>query len=444
MKRYQMQGLVGWKESTKRKPLLLEGARQVGKTTLLKAFGQTHFENTHYINFEKEPDSHVLFEKNLHPAKLIESLEFHFKRKISIKNDLLIFDEVQNCPNALTSLKYFSEDCEQLALAACGSLLGIHLSPVSFPVGKVDRLTLSPMTFYEFLEALGEAQSLEYINKASTLKTLPTIVHNHLWEQFKLYLVVGGLPEIVATFKAEKNNLFSAVNNVRKKQEDLIEGYYADIAKHAGKVNAMHILRIFENVPMQLAKAQEGKTGRFRFTGIVPNINRYSRLANAIDWLIGAGLVIKTPIIRHIEQPLKAYQKDSLFKLFLFDVGLLGAMSNLAPKTILDYTYGCYKGYFAENFVAQALSAHHKKTLYAWQDGQYELEFLLQLKEHIIPAEVKAGKKIRTKSLDVYGEKHNPIRQLIISARNLEKKGNTIFLPIYLAEQLNKLFHQWS
>jgi predicted AAA+ superfamily ATPase len=439
MKRNILQKLQEWRIKSERKPLLLRGVRQCGKTYILKEFGQT-FSDTHYINFEKNQDIHTIFSPNLDPKRIINELSFYLDKKISIENDLLIFDEIQTCAQALTSLKYFQEDLPQMALCAAGSLLGLHLSEGSFPVGKVDMLHMFPMSFTEFLIAIEDEKSLHFI-ETSIETSLPEIVHQHLWNQFKNYLIVGGMPEIVQFFAAnKKQNIVEVFDAIRQQQGTLLSAYYSDIAKHAGKVNAMHIDRILSSVPAQLARSQDQSAKKFQFKNIVPGIDRYQRLADAIDWLESAELIIKVPIVHSAELPLSAYVKENIFKLYLFDVGFLGAMSGLSPKTIWDYQYGTYKGYYAENFVAQSLLARGENKLFSWEDARAEVEFLIVKQDTVLPIEVKSGSVTKSQSLRKLVEKYHLPKRVILSGRNvsINSERSVYHYPLYLAERFMK------
>jgi len=435
MKRIIVRDLEQWQQKKNRKPLLLLGVRQTGKTWILKEFGKKYFTDVHYLNFEHNKQAHALFEKDFDPKRILNDLSYLLKKTIDTKNELVIFDEIQACPEALTSLKYFAEQMPELTLCCAGSLLGLHLGDSSFPVGKVDILQMHPMCFAEFLEAVGDKKSLELLSHCKLGDTISDIVHAHLWQQFKNYLIVGGLPEVVKTWLENKENTLLATTLVRQKQNELILGYYADIAKHAGKVNAMHIDRVWRAIPAQLAKTQDGNAKRFQFQNIVPGVDRYQRLANVIDWLIAAKLIIKVPIIEHTESPLSAWVNESCFKLYLFDVGILGALSDLSPAAILDYDYGTYKGYFAENFVAQEFTAKNISHLYSWQKDRAELEFLYPFHNHILPIEVKSGWVTRNQSLNKYAEKYHPLYRTIFSAKTLhiDQKHHYHQYPLYMA-----------
>ena len=432
MRRNLLTKLTTWKEKKDRKPLLLQGARQVGKTTLLHQFGKKCFRAYHMLNFEKDSRLAELFEENLDPNHLIREIELYLKTPIHRDSDLLVLDEIQACPRALTSLKYFAEDSPRLHVAAAGSLLGVYLGPVSFPVGKVDVFTLYPMDFEEFLLALDEKQLLEYIHSHTPGSAFSEIAHKRLFERLLHYFIVGGLPEVVKTFCDYQESHFTAFEKVREKQNDLITTYLGDIAKHSGKVNAMHISRVWQAVPAQLAATHDASAPKFTFKGIIPGIDRYSRLANAIDWLEAARLVLKVPIVNAGYLPFMAHTSESAFKLFLFDVGLLGAMAKIPPEVILKYDYGSYKGYFAENYVAQALSTAGT-SLYSWQEKRAEVEFLLQHDGKAIPLEVKSGFVTKSQSAKNFAEKYHSPYRIILSAHNFSQTPSIRCFPLYWA-----------
>ncbi len=433
MKRFLLEKLAAWKDNPDRKPLILQGARQVGKTTLLEQFGKEYFREVHIFNFEENLILAELFSVNLDPSHLIRELRFRQDKDIDIEHDLVIFDEIQACPRALTSLKYFQEKMPQLALCAAGSLLGVYLAPVSFPVGKVDIFHLYPMNFEEFLLAHEDHKALEALHNADHL-SIPRLAHEHLWQRLKEYFVVGGLPEAVKTFIKHKDNTFVAFQKVRDVQKNLITSYLGDIAKHSGPVNAMHIARIFESVPSQLARTQDGSASKYIFKGAVPGIDRYSKLVGAFDWLEKAGLIIKVPIVNSGQLPFSAYSEENVFKLYLFDVGLLGAMSKLTPNVIHEYDYGSYKGFFAENYLAQAFLANGQSDLYSWQEKSAEVEFLYQQEGHAIPIEVKSGWVTQAKSVKVFVEKYHSPYYVIFSAKPLSYTERIHRYPLYLAD----------
>lgn len=439
MRRLLLQQLSHWKIKADRKPLILMGVRQTGKTYLLEQFGKQHFKNYHIINFERQETASKIFAEDLDPKQLITALEFYIKKPIDLKNDLLIFDEIQACPKAVTSLKYFCEGMPELALASAGSLLGLHLNETSFPVGKVDMMHLHPMTFSEFLLGINDNLAYELLQNSNRTMKIPLTAHEHCWQQLKHYFITGGLPEVVSTFAAYQQNLFTATHEVRQKQETLIKNYYADIAKHSGKVNAMSIDRTWHAIPKQLMQTLDSSAKRFRFNDILPNIKRYAQLVNVLDWLESANLVIKVPVLDTIRLPLNANTKDNLFKLLMFDIGILGAMAQLPPETLLKYDYGSYKGYFAENFVAQQVLTLNK-PIFNWQEDHSEIEFIYQQADQCIPIEVKSGQIRKSQSLIKYIEKYHPPFSFVLSADTIKLTSHKAFLPLYLVEYIDRFY----
>ncbi len=440
MKRWAMERLVAWKDQPKRKPLIVRGARQVGKTYLLKKFGRQYFARTHYLNFEQDERLHNIFKGNLSPQRLLTEIQFYLNKPIHPKSDLLIFDEIQHCPEALTTLKYFQEEMPELAICAAGSLLGVVLAPTSFPVGKVTFLDLYPLNFEEFLEGLGQQSLVRLLLDWDLSSPLPQMAHENLWQFWKRYLITGGLPEVVNIFRERQKNEFLAHRAVRQIQQDLIAAYLMDIAKHSGKIAALNIERLWRNVPNQLANTQDGSAPKFRFKGILPGVRGYERIATPLAWLEKARLVLRTSIVPRAESPLAAFTKENRFKLYFFDVGLLGSLSGLEPYSILQYDYGTYKGYVAENFVAQELTSAGAPALFCWQGRTAEIEFLLETTRGIVPLEVKSGWVTKSKSLKVYEERYNPPLSVILSAENMKVTPSRLKVPLYaIAALVRKL-----
>ncbi len=435
MKRNITEKLLAWKVKKNRHPLIIKGVRQVGKTYILKEFGQNHFPRYHYVNFEEDEQAARIFEQDLSPKRTLDELSFYLSSSIDIENDLVIFDEIQACPRALTSLKYFSEKLPQLTVCSAGSLLGLYFGSSSFPVGKVDVMEMYPMSFEEFLSGIEETRSYDYLTGCTLNTKIPEIVHSRLWELLKIYFITGGLPEVIRIYHENKDDLYKALQMVREKQHTLILGYEADMAKHSGKQNSMHINRLWRDIPSQLAREQNGSAPKFKFKDVIPGVKGYSRLAGIIDWLMTAGLVIKTHIIGKVFLPLSAFTEENAFKLYFFDIGILGAISKLSPKTILDYDYGTYKGYFAENFVAQEFLCSGSGELLCWKEVTAEVEFLKEVEGKVIPIEIKSGWVTQAKSLNVFAQKYSPDYRVIMSARNLnvnrERKVHSY--PLYLA-----------
>jgi len=362
-----------------------------------------------------------------------------FFRIISEPSHLLLFDEIQECPKALTSLKYFCEDAPEYFVCCAGSLLGVRYNEqASYPVGKTNTLHLYPMNFEEFCIALGEERIVDLINEnsPSPLGTinLSEAIHLSIWELVKKYMITGGLPAVVNHF-VNSTNLQAALEGVRQIQAEIVSNYLLDIAKHSGKIKAINIDRVFKSVPSQLAKEQN----RYRFTNVIPGRQGFSSLADPIDWLTGAGLVHKTMIANEASLPLSAYTKENAFKLYLFDVGLLGVLSEIPPQAILSYDYGRFKGYFAENFVVcEFMSTGRIQQLYSWAHGTSEIEFLREINGKIIPIEVKAGINTKSQSLRTYISRYNAPTALILSPMNCTKRGQTIFnLPLYFSSKIS-------
>ena len=437
MKRTVFNDLVAWKQAAGRKPLLLQGARQVGKTTILKAFGHALFKRVHYVNFEEHTSILPVFAGDLKPTGIVRDLSLLLDTPIDRHADLLILDEIQQCPRALTSLKYFAEEMPELAVCAAGSLLGVHLGECSFPVGKVDEARMFPLTFDEFLEAGGNPTLQEAFAGIRELAPLSPALHQRLWDEFKRYLVVGGLPEAVSAFFERREDPFAAFQKVREIQNRLVSEYIADMAKHCGKQNAMQLERLWRTVPAQLGRDQNGAAPKFVFKDVLPGVKGYERMAGVIDWLETAGLVLRVPIANCGQLPFSAYTKENAFKLFVFDVGILGALSRLPVKAVLDYDFGTYKGYYAENFVAQTFRSGNRADAVCWREGTAEVEFLTDVEGKAVPVEVKSGWVTQAKSLKSFSDKYRPAFSAVLSGRNAgcDKHLGRHYYPLYLASK---------
>jgi len=408
---------------------------------VLQEFGRNNFSKLHYLNFEEQEQLISVFNGDLSPLRIIKELSFFLNESIDLQKDLLVLDEIQQCPRALTSLKYFAEKMPELAICAAGSLLGVHLGESSFPVGKVDELHMFPLTYEEFLMAGPNEMIYEGYKVINTISPLSEMLHARLWDEFKLYLVTGGLPEVVATFMSGRDDQFTAIREARAIQTRLLSEYVADMAKHCGKQNAMHLERLWRNTPSQLGRDHTGSAAKFAFKDVIPGVKGYERLSGTIDWLTAAGLIIRLPIVNSGHLPFTAYSKENFFKLFIFDVGMLGALSRLPAKTILDYEYGTYKGYYAENFVAQELIATHMDNIACWREKRAEVEFLCEENGSVIPVEVKSGWVTQAKSLGVFAEKYSPPYSVVLSARNIGRNDSSKrhYYPLYLASKLSEL-----
>jgi uncharacterized protein len=293
------------------------------------------------------------------------------------------------------------------------------------------------MSFEEFLMAV-EDKSLAFFQGFSFENKVQDVVHEHLFSVLKHYFIVGGLPEAVATYINGSGSLFETFSLVRKKQSDLLDSYYADIAKHSGKVNARYIDRVLSSIPAQLSQVQDGSIAKFKFKGVVPGVTHYDRLSGAIDWLEAAGIAVKVHITNTGHLPFTAYSKESFFKLLMFDIGILGSMANLSPKSILEYDYGSYKGYFVENFVAQELTAAGICKLFSWHEKTAEVEFLVEVDGRVVPIEVKSGSVTKAKSLKIFSEKYSPDYQIVFSGRPfiVSKQKSTRYYPLYFTGKL--------
>lgn len=436
MKRLMYSKLLEWKGRRERKPLIVRGARQVGKTWILKEFGQSEFRASHYVNFQEKNIFNDLFLNGLSPQKILDQLSVLLDADIDTNSDLLIFDEIQDSEEALTSLKYFREELPQLSLCCAGSYIGLTVSESSFPVGQVDFLDLYPMTFLEYLMAVDE-RAADFLATMDSEVSITHALHQKLLEYWKTYLFVGGMPEAVNAYCSHADDIHGAINSVRTVQNSLISGYRGDFAKHAGKENAAHINRVFDAIPVRLAQAVDGGVSRFRFKGVVPARSKYSQLSGPIDWLVKAGLSLKVNYVETPELPLKAFAKENFFKLYFLDVGLLGCALDLSASSVLNQDYGSYKGFFAENYVAQELAASGRSALYCWQGRKSEIEFLRVMNDQVVPVEVKAGVCARSRSLAAYVKKYNPALKIKVTARNLDRRsGDYINYPLYMASWL--------
>jgi len=434
MKRDILEKLSVWKNSADRKPLILSGARQVGKTYSLIEFGQSEFKRFHYLNFQEDKSLATIFEGSLSPETIIESIQFVLKRTINFHEDLIIFDEIQDCPRALTSLKYFCEDKPEIALCCAGSLLGVVYSDGSFPVGKVNFLKMFPVSFEEFLSGIGDVQGYEKLRKVPLDQSIPEVVHTHLVKRLREYMIVGGLPEVVRLYARHQENKYEAFEKVRQRQKELIASYMGDFSKYSGKVRANDIAAIFESIPSQLARENK----KFKASDAVPS-GRFAKLQSGIDWLVGAGLVIKVKVTNSAELPLSAFTKPNRFKLYLFDIGILGALGQLSANVIYSGVelFSTFKGAFCENYVAQEFVCSGIDSIYAWANNTAEIEFLREKEGLVYPIEVKAGLSGKLKSLNVFAQKYKSPYRIRLSARNLEvNEGAEMHsYPLYLAHR---------
>ena len=426
MERDAYQRLLAWKGAATRKPLLLRGARQTGKTWLLRAFGRERYAASHYFNFEQTPDLASLFQRDLHPERIIRDLSIFAGARILPERSLIILDEIQACNAALNSLKYFAEDAPQYHVAAAGSLLGVALStPRSFPVGKVDFVDLHPMTFLEFLDALGEGRYRGVIEEHASLAPFPEAFHHALLDLLRGYYFVGGMPEAVARYAANRE-----VAAVRAVQQAILDAYVLDFAKHAPAREVPRIMAVWESLPRHLARENR----KFIFSAIQPSA-RARDYEDAIAWLEGAGLILRAFGVETARLPLRGYGNRRSFKVYALDVGLLGALAGAAPQLLVrgDCLFEEYRGALVENYVAQQLAAEAVGELHYWRSsgGKAEVDFLLEREGEVLPLEVKAGVNPRSKSLRSFDAQFAPRLLIRSTLLNLKRDARVLNIPLY-------------
>ena len=425
MKRTLYEDLLNWKNSKRRKPLLLQGARQVGKTWLINSFGKSEYKNYVYLNFEQNPDLRTLFTGQLVPEEIISNISLYLGKKIIAKDTLICFDEIQAAPEAITSLKYFREQAAEFHVIAAGSLLGVRVGKKnSFPVGKVNFMTLYPLSFVEYLIAVGEELIVERLQTQSTISPLPEIVHDKLLRHLKMYLFLGGMPEVVQDYLDQKD-----IEAVRIIQNEILEAYLRDFSKYTAPDQAIKTSEVWKSVPFQLAKENK----KFMYSAVRPKA-RSSTFEHTIEWLRNAGLIHLTTNIRTPKLPLSGYADFSKFKIYLLDTGLLGAMLNITSDIILQPTklFQEYNGAFIENFVNNELIKLGKKELFYWTSrGDAEVDFVIQQGQEIIPIEVKSGLNRNMKSLRGYADKYQPRIIVRCSPRNFIKSDDFVNIPLY-------------
>lgn len=430
MKRNAIQDLIKWKSSEDRKPLVLKGARQVGKTWLMKEFGQNYYGSYVYFNFDEEDELKSIFETNKNPQRIIELLSLIAGKKIVPGETLIIFDEIQECPEALNTLKYFKEKANEYHVIAAGSLLGTLLAqPKSYPVGMVNLLDIYPLTFDEFLEATDE-NLYTYYCSIKKERPIEEIFHVRLLEAYNYYLIIGGMPECVSSWITHKDPA-----KISQIQKELIEVYENDFSKHNGKVNSRRILMVFRSIVTQLAKPNE----KFMY-GAVREGGRARDFEEAIEWLVSAGMLERVYNVSKIEHPLAVFDKLDQFKLFVFDTGLLKHMAGIDNSAILLKTEYQFKGPLTENYVLQQLRGQFEVAPRYYSDKNNEIDFLIQSGTEIIPVEVKGGEDKSAPSFKKYIAEHCPKHALRYSKRGYRKDGAITNLPLYLARKTNELF----
>ncbi len=422
------QKLLAWKESPFRKPLLLQGARQVGKTFSVLEFGRNNYENVAYFNFETNTQLNATFEENIEPRYLLPILSHIAGTSIIKEKTLIIFDEVQLCERALTSLKYFCEQAPEYHIIALGSLLGVAVNrkTYSFPVGKVDMLTMYPMDMEEFLLALDESYLLEKIKACFIDKTaMPAALHQSALELYRQYLVVGGMPEAVMIFSKTKDYVF-----VRHIQDTILASYLNDMSKYNTENEIKKTRLTYDNITVQLSK----KNTRFQYK-LIKSGARAAEFENAIEWLILSGIVDQVYKVEQIKKPLANYRDIDAFKIYLSDVGLLCAKKDIIANDILYMVdeLNDFKGGMTENYVHNQLKINDYTTYYWESDRGAEIDFIIQREGKLIPIEVKAADNTRAKSLKLYMDRFEPAYAIKLSTKNFAQEDNKLIIPLYAA-----------
>lgn len=432
MQRYALKHLIDWKNKKNHKPLVIQGARQVGKTWLMQEFGKKYYEQVAYINFDVDLKSREIFDVDYDTERLIMDIGLATKTKINAENTLIIFDEIQECPRALTSLKYFREKAPQYDIIVAGSLLGVACHEgTGFPVGKVSFMNLFPLSFEEFLLAMGEKRFVELLNKKD-FKTIK-LFNNKYEKLLKQYCYVGGMPEIVQDFVENKD--FESVRNLQK---EILSAYEEDFTKHIPANTVAKIRLLWKSIPAQLSKENK----KFIY-GAAKEGARARDFEAALSWLINSGLVYRVNKITKPDLPITAYEDFNSFKLFVLDVGLLGAMTDLQANTIIDGNriFEEFKGAIAEQYVLQQFKTIKDLPVFYWSNetSRAEIDFVIQIKSDVVPVEVKAERNLQAKSLKVYMEKFKPNYAIRTSMADYKKTNNLIDLPLYGIEIINRI-----
>jgi predicted AAA+ superfamily ATPase len=417
-----------WKNKTDRMPLILQGARQIGKTWVLQDFGKRCFKHTAIFNFDKTEELNVLFEETKDVFRLLEQLQFYTKVPIIAGETLIIFDEIQECNKALNCLKYFCEDAPQYHIVAAGSLLGVSLSKGdSFPVGKVEFINMFPLTFKEFLAATAP-DLYDFVENIEKIEPLPLIVYNRLKEHFVQYQIIGGMPKVVSDFLDNKG-----LEKVEDDLQNVINAYSLDFAKHAEKKDIPKITAIWNSLSSQLSKENR----KFIYK-LVKSGARAREYEDALLWLQQAGLIYRIFANTKPHFPISSYDDITAFKIYLADTGVLRKLSKLAPEVLLNNSplFTEFKGAMAENIVLQSLVTQFDMPRY-WTtetNGKSEVDFIIQVKDEIIPIEVKADDNVAGKSIGIYNDRYLPKTRIRFSSKNLKKDGNMLNIPLCLAD----------
>ena len=436
MERFLMHGLLKWKQSAHRKPLILKGVRQVGKTWLLKEFGRNYYENTAYFNFDENGEYAQFFETTKDVGRIVQNLMLASGQKILPEKTLIIFDEIQDCPKVINTLKYFRENAPDYHIVCAGSLLGIALAkPSSFPVGKVDFVQIDPMNFSEFLLANGDENLLRVLRGVEELAPLPDAFFSPLYEKLKMYYVTGGMPEPVALWTQERD-----VEAMQRAMSNILAAYERDFAKHPNLTQFPKISLIWKSIPSQLARENK----KFLYQ-TVRNGARAREYEDALQWLVDAQLIRKIYRSTAPGLPIAAYDDLSAFKLYLVDVGLLRRLALLSPSAFAEGNrlFTEFKGALTENYVLQALAPQFEATPRYWsqRNPPYEVDFIIQRENDLFPVEVKAEANTASRSLRKYKEKFGDRIKLRVrfSLDNLKLDDDLLNIPLFLADEADRL-----
>lgn len=431
MFRYIKQELIEWKNSKDRKPLIIRGARQVGKTYILKEFGNEQYENVAYFNFDHDENLKELFKMTKDPKRILEQLTFATGSVINKQTTLIIFDEIQECPDALNSLKYFNEEANDYHIVCAGSLLGIKLSHTSFPVGKVNYLDMYPMTFSEFLLANGSQNLVTYMSTYSSLEKIPDILFNQLSEKLKAYFIIGGMPEVVKKWVETKD-----ITEVDRVQDEILKGYENDFRKHVESTSLQEkISLIWESMVSQLSKENK----KFIYQAVREGA-RAREYEDAVNWLSDADIVEKIFNVSKPAFPLNAYVDLSSFKLYMLDIGLLRKKAGLASKIVIEGNklFEEFKGALTENYILNTLIYVYNQKPNYYTFDRNEIDFIIQSENEIIPIEVKSGETINNISLTKFNQENNNKLSIRFSTKNIDKSGKILNIPLFMAEYIDR------
>ena len=430
MERSAYKQLVNWKNKKNRKPLIIQGARQVGKTYLVNEFGKNEYANFIYLNFEQDSRLESLFSSGLIPETIISNVSLYIGKKITSDNTLLFFDEIQIAPQVLSSLKYFQEQAPEYHIIAAGSLLGISIGKESsFPVGKVNFLHIYPFSFIEYLNARGEDLLVEKLSSLPNLDPLPEAIHERLLNHFKLFLFLGGMPEVIQDYIINTD-----IESVRIIQNEILEAYKRDFSKYTEKNQAIRVSEFWNSIPRQLAKENK----KFKYSDIRKGA-RASSFEQSVEWLRKAGLIHVVYNISTPKKPLSAYADYSKFKVYIHDVGLLAALLGISSELIIspNEIFSEFNGAFIENYIAQELTFYENDQLHYWASkSDAEVDFVIESERDIFPVEVKSGLNRNIKSLRSYSNKFKPKSIFRISPRNLIQNNDFVNIPLYATNVL--------